>query len=451
MAKKNILWIVSDQHRAQALGINGDANVNTPNLDMLAKTGVNFTDAVSGTPLCCPFRGSMLTGVYPHRAVPGHERQLNPKQPTVANVFNDNGYDTFYLGKWHLDGFKEATGRAAMHIIPPERRGGFKTWIGYENNNSQWDCWVHGGEGKNAFHERLKGYETDCLTDRMIGYIDERGQKRREGDDEPFFAVLSVQPPHDPYIAPARNMKSHNAGTVLFRENVPNVGHIRERASQELSGYYAMIENLDENIGRILESLRNNDLYFDTHILFFSDHGDMLGSHGQFRKTTAYEESVRVPFIISGENPMYYNGRTAGNIPGVFINHADIAPTSLGLCGISAPEWMQGTDYSHYRLPENTRFEEPDSAYFQSIIPTMHGDSVDKPWRGVITADGWKYACFPGMPWLLFDLNTDPHEQVNLAHNAAYRDRLLAMNAKVAEWMEKLGDSFKLPVIEALH
>jgi len=157
MKQKNVIWILGDQHRAQALSCNGDPNVNTPNIDRLAAEGVNFRRAVSGFPLCCPFRGSMLTSRYPHHCVPGHEYPMPDGQPTIAHVFDAHGYDTAYFGKWHLDGFHESEGRAAFHIVPPARRGGFKTWIGYENNNSPWDCWVHGGEGASAFHRRLHG------------------------------------------------------------------------------------------------------------------------------------------------------------------------------------------------------------------------------------------------------------------------------------------------------
>ncbi len=445
-SKPNVIWIVSDQHRAQALGISGDPNVFTPNIDRLSSTGVNFTHAVAGFPLCCPFRGSMLTGLYPHKCVPGHEYKLDPKQKTVANVFNDNGYDTCYIGKWHLDGFKERTGRAAYHIVPPDSRGGFKHWTGFENNNSQWDSYVHGGEGDNAFHYRLDGYETDALTDLMIDYINEKGSVLQT-DSEPFFAVLSVQPPHDPYVAPEEYMKRHNPGTVSLRPNVPDVASVMPRARRDLAGYYAMIENLDHNIGRIITALTQNGLLFDTHIMFFSDHGDMHGSHGHFRKTAPFEEAIRIPFIISGEKPMSYEGRGCRMVPDVPVNHVDIAPTTLGLCGIAKPQWMEGVDYSTYRLPKNAKPEEPDSAYLQSVVPTGHGYSIDKPWRGIVTKDGYKYACFENMPWLMFNLKDDPYEFVNLAHNIAYHHKLVELNNKLKQWVEKTGDSFAVPDI----
>lgn len=146
-SKPNVLWILTDQQRAETLSINGCQNASTPVLDGLARTGLNFTDAVSGFPLCCPYRGSLLTSRYPHHCVPGHEYRLPPELPTVAHVFRENGYDTFYLGKWHLDGAKEAQERAATHYIPRERRGGFDSWLGYENNNAQYDCWLHGHRG----------------------------------------------------------------------------------------------------------------------------------------------------------------------------------------------------------------------------------------------------------------------------------------------------------------
>ena len=99
------------------LSCNGDPNVHTPNIDALADMGVNFTRAVSGYPLCCPFRGSMLTSRYPHECVHGHEYQMPPEMPTIADVFNENGYHTAYFGKWHLDGFHEREGRAALHTV----------------------------------------------------------------------------------------------------------------------------------------------------------------------------------------------------------------------------------------------------------------------------------------------------------------------------------------------
>ncbi len=445
--KKNVIWIIGDQLRAQALGCNGDPNVQTPNIDNLAAMGINFTQAVSGYPLCCPFRGSMLTSKYPHKCVKGHQYRMPPEQPTIASVFNDEGYKTAYFGKWHVDGYKEEEGRAAFHIVPPERRGDFQYWMGYENNNSQWDCWVHGGDGINERQYKLPGFETDELTNLFIDYINKRGEEKKEGNEQPFFAVLSVQPPHEPYVAPEEFMQNFSPSGIKLRENVPNVKRITETVRKELAGYYAMIENFDKNIGKIRKALSEADLSMDTHIIFFSDHGDLHGSHGRMRKIYPYEESIRIPFIIGGEIPAYH-GRKRG-VSNALVNHVDIAPTTLGLCGIDVPDWMDGYDYSHYRLSKKKDGNEPNSAYLQNVTPI--GDELDFfkngliTWRGIVTKDGWKYACFKGVEWCVYNLNEDPYEQVNLAFDSNFIEKRRALRNELKEWIEKTEDSFLLP------
>jgi arylsulfatase A-like enzyme len=435
---RSAIWFFGDQHRGQALGFAGDPNLHTPHIDRLATEGLVFSAAYSGSPLCSPARGSLMTGRYPHNAVPGHEHPLPQGQETVASVFKQNGYRTAYFGKWHLDGFKEAGGRrAAMHIVPPERRGDFDDWIAYENNNSPWDSWVHGGEGETAFHRRLPGFETDSLTDLLIEFLQER-----QSDGAPFFAVLSVQPPHDPYAAPAEWMARHNAGTVMLRENVPPVPRVVERARRELSGYYAMIENLDWNLGRLRAALEETELAEETHLLVFADHGDMLGSHGQFRKTAPWEEATRIPCIVAGGRPHYGDISGLTDIP---LNTVDLAPTTLGLCDIDPPGLMQGTDLSWRRRADRQRTEPPDSAYMQIVVPTRHWDSVDRPWRGVVTRDRWKYVALEGQPWLMFNLNEDPLELVNLAHDTHFAEQRRRLQDRLAAWIDYTGDDFTLP------
>lgn len=441
--RKNVIWIFGDQHRGQALACNGDPNVLTPNIDNLAETGVNFTNAVAGFPLCCPFRGSLISGKYPHKCVPGHEYRM-PAGPTVATAFNANGYDTAYFGKWHIDGHHTRGGqdRGAFHIVPTERRGDFNTWIGYENNNSQWDCWVHGGRFENTPH-LLEGYETDALTDLLIEYI----TKKAKTPGAPFFAVLSVQPPHQPYQAPAR-FRRLNPADIALRSNVPPGNADRLAAvRRNLVGYYAMIENLDWNVGRIRAALRKAGLDLDTHILFFSDHGDMHGSHGYIYKTRPYQESIGIPMIIGAEQHKF-NGRRWGRIHAP-LNHVDIAPTTLGLCSIDKPQWMEGTDYSHYRISSRAPDPdgEPNSAFLQSVIPPPQSNLTNRPWRGVITKNRWKYVCFNELPWLMFNLEDDPYEMSNLVHDHKYREEQLELHGILADWIDRTDDDFALPDI----
>ena len=442
--RPNVLWILGDQFRAQALASNGDPNARTPNLDRAAINGVTFTNHISGFPLCCPFRGSMLTSRYPHHCVPGHEYPLPEGQKTIADVFNSNGYLTAYFGKWHLGGFHEKDGRAAFFITDPARRGGFQTWTGYENNNSQWDCWVHGGAGSSAFHYRLPGYETDELTNLLIRYLTDRAAERTNGATaKPFFAVMSVQPPHDPYVAPERFMANYNPQRIELRPDVAHAAGMERQVRRDLAGYYAMIENLDWNYGRVVRALEQTGLLPDTHIFFFADHGDMHGSHGMLRKICPFEESIRTPYIISGGQPRYQPW-TTGRLP-VVSNHVDIAPTTLGLCGISKPEWMEGTDLSHHRIHKPAAGAEPDSAFLQCVIPPDQLDTPNTPYRGLVTREGWKYVCFENRSWLQFNLNEDPYEEINLAQLNRYRPERNQLIARLKQWVADTGDRFAIP------
>jgi arylsulfatase A-like enzyme len=438
--RPNLLWIFGDQHRAQSWSGAGDPNLATPNLDRMAAEGVVFRNATSAYPLCCPARGALLTGLHPHQTtVRGHELALDPTLPTIAHALRDAGYRTAWFGKWHLDGFRESEGRAAFHRVPRDRRGGFDEWLGYDNNNSPWDCWVHGHDATGDIDlHRLGGFETDVLTDRVIDFL-----RRRDSDAPAFFAALSVQPPHNPYAAPEEWMRRHTPARVTLRPNVPAVPRIIDRARRELAGYHAMIENLDWNVGRLRAALAELQLERDTVIVFFSDHGDMHGSHGQFLKTCPWEESIRVPCIIAGETPYY--GRRQGMCDDV-ITMTDLAPTSLGLCGLDAPSSMRGYDYSfRWRTDRNAQGAIPDAALLQCIEPTLHPDSVDRPWRGIVTRDGWKYVVLEHQPWLLFNLNEDPYEQVNLAHNSVHWPDRRRMHALLHAKLAEVGDAFPLP------
>ncbi len=452
--KTNVLWVLVDQMRAQAMSHMGDININTPNLDRLAIEGVEFTQAVSGSPLCTPFRGSLMTGRYPHRStVPGLNSPLSTEMPTLAHTFAEQGYKTCWIGKWHLDGDRPEldltleANKKDKRVIPKERRGGFEDWWAYENNNQPFNCWIHGEANGETISYRLPGYETDALTDLLINWLKDYA---RSVDDRPFFTSLSVQPPHDPYVAPAECMRNYNPEALTLRPNVPNVSSVAERAREELAGYYAAIERVDWNLGRIRETLLELGLDQNTQIIFFSDHGDMHGSHGQFRKQAPWEESIRVPFIVGGPTRKSYKTKKL-DFP---INHVDIAPTTLGLCGIEKPEDMDGTDYSSFIIDgQPASGDVPDSAYLSLPIPTstLKGiileEGVDRPYRGIVTRDGWKYVALEHQSWLMFNLKEDPYEQVNLAHNVFYKEKREQLHERLAQWIRETGDEFALPVI----
>jgi len=193
-------------------------------------------------------------------------------------------------------------------------------------------------------------------------------------------------------------------------------------------------------VGRIVAALDRLGLFAHTHILFFSDHGDMHGSHGLFRKTNPYEESIRVPLIISGISRLYGMRRGPST---ALVSNVDLAPTSLGLCGLPVPANMRGRDLSGQRV--GPLLEAPDSAFLQLVKATGHGSSLDRPWRGLVSDDGWKYVCLEGQPMLLFNLTEDPYEQVNLAFDSHYRPQRQRLQDRLQRWIEETGDKFELP------
>lgn len=444
----NVLWILCDQLRAQAFSYRGDPNIHTPNIDNLAREGMRFNCAIAGTPWCTPFRGALLTGQYPHQVgTPKTPSPLDPKYPTLAEPFKAAGYHTAWVGKWHLYGSNRDP------VIPETHRGGFDYWLGYENNNKQNDTWVH-GSGQDM-PRRLPGYETDCLTDLLLEHLREHVEADAAEAAQPFFACLSVQPPHSPYVPPT-NPPYADAGPspadIVFRANVPPVDWVREKAAIDLAGYYGMIRNIDWNLGRIRGALKEMGVDRETYIVFFSDHGDMLGSHAQWEKSSPWEESIRIPFIIGRTGGVSFMPSGRCDAP---LNHVDIAPTTLGLCGIDRPADMVGHDYSdHCRHEHDPLFRkkpdvkaEPDSAYLQQLVRKFHPHSVNKEWRGVAMRDGWKYVCTPGNDWLLHNTRDDPYELANLAHDTSFAAQRARCHERLTRWIEETGDAFELPEV----
>jgi arylsulfatase A-like enzyme len=307
----------------------------------------------------------------------------------------------------------------------------------------QWNTYIHGHTPQGEIDQyRLQGYETDELSTLLIDYL--RGIEKQR----PFFAVLSVQPPHVPHPAPARNRIHYDWDAIKLRPNVPSGTEREKQYKLELARYYAMIENLDENVGRIMDELCNLGLDTSTHIMFFSDLGDMLGSHGLNGKVVPYEESIRIPFVIGSATGSYFGFKTGRS--DAVISEYDIAATTLGLCGIEKPDWMNGYDYSHYRYlqggdnlsrPERKQ-DEPDSVEIKAIVPR---EGCDKAWRGVVTRDGWKYVCFEGSEWMLFNLKDDPYEQINLVNSFDHRKKRLELLKVLRSWLQKHDDTFILP------
>lgn len=434
--RKNVIYIVCDQLRAQSLGCYGDINASTPNIDLLAEEGVLFENSVASTPLCTPARGNMLTGQYVfNHSASGHDYHLDNKYPYLSDYYNQKSYKTMYFGKWHLDGSHvPITNEATSLIVPKKNRGNFDVWLGYENNNSQNHFFIHGHDEKSEVKSYLVNeYETDYITDLSLSYIEKY-------KDEDIFVWMNFQPPHDPYIAPPNYMEKFKSQDIKLRPNVPLGGKYEKQARKDLAGYNAMIKCIDDNVGKLVIKLKKLGIYKDTHIVLTSDHGDMHGSHGQYRKTTYWEEAIKVPFIIGGAIPFNYEGMKNKNVEAI-IDQYDIAPTLLGLANIEKPIDMPGIDYSYTRYIDKNG-PKKNCTVFGNYIPTGHNDSIKDQFRGVLSTNGIKYIVGEAGEIGLYDLKTDAFEQANLIHNPEYFELLKTQRKLLSSMLEEMNDPF---------
>lgn len=419
--KPNIVFLLADQWRAQATGYAGDPNARTPRLDRLADGGVTLTTAVSTCPVCSPYRASLMTGRYPvNHGVFVNDVCLSREATSLAQAFADAGYRTGYIGKWHLDGH----GRSSF--IPPERRQGFEFWRVCECTHHYNHSLYYADTDEKRYWD---GYDAEAQTREAQEYI----KKQQKG---PFLLVLSWGPPHNPYeTAPERFKKLFDPQKLQLRPNVPPEAEATAR--RDLSGYYAHCAALDEYTGRILDTLRECGIADDTILVFTSDHGDMLGSHGQIRKQRPWDESIRVPFLVHWPKGLGNSPRKLSAPMGT----PDIMPTLLGLCGIAVPATADGRDRSAW-----LRGEEPDgdrAALIGCVTPfgEWTRDAGGREYRGIRTVRYTYVRSLEG-PWMLFDNREDPYQQHNLAGRPEHAEIQADLDSRLQRELHQCKDQF---------
>ena len=390
--KPNILWIVTTQWRAQACGYAGDANARSPNLDRLAAQGVNQAQAVTPHPFGPLARAALLTGVpSPQNGVRDYFDPLPVGARTIAHELNERGYATAYFGKWHLaprDPTAPLVGEAhARTVVPPERRGGFGFWEGFEGGFLLNDPWLHGTRLPEPVH--MAGYQSDVVCGRAAEWIAEIGNRKPES----WFGVVSVEAPHPPYEAPAAGVERR---AVSLRANVSEAAAAQAR--RELAGYYAHIEATDRAIGRLLATVRPEE----TIVVFTSVHGDMHGAHGLFRKGWPHEESVRVPLLVRHPAELPRRDESA-------VSLLDLPAMTLA--------WADGRVWRCARQAA--------AISMPSVVRLPH--QCDRVWHGLRSPARKLVSNADGTPWLFFDLERDPLELRNLAADPAYAAEMAAM------------------------
>ncbi len=425
LPQPNILYILADQWRAQATGYAGDPNLQgkTPNLDSLAKEGINFTHAVSGMPVCTPYRASLLTGQYAQtHGLFLNDVQLPDEALTIAEVYKAAGYDTGIIGKWHLDGH----GRRLP--IPEARHQGFDYWkvleCTHDYNNSYF---YEDGDPK---VQNWGEYDAFAQARDAQQYM-----RDHAGSGKPFALFLSWGPPHNPYqTAPAEFQALFDADKIQLR---PNVKEKQKQFKNQLAGYYAHIAALDKSIGDLLGTLDELGIADDTIVVFTSDHGDMLGSQQQQRKQRPWDESIRVPFLLRYPRAHGPTGREIA-MP---LNTPDIMPTLLGLGGTAIPETVEGRNLAAIIRGEEKPRDE--GTLIACIAPFGEYLRVNggQEYRGIRT-ERYTYVRNLEGPWLFFDNETDPYQMDNLVGKSEHGDLQMRLEGELQGLLDACGDKF---------
>ena len=425
--KPNVVYILTNQWRAKATGYNGDANAITPNIDRLAAESINFANAIGTSPVCTPARAALLTGRFPTTTgMFMNDIPLSPEEESIGKAFKAGGYDTAYIGKWHVDGH----GRASY--IPPERRQGFDYWKVLECTHDYQDSEYYDGDD-----QRIKtwpGYDAYAQTEDACEYIKQHG-------NEPFFLVLSLGPPHFPHDnAPEELQQDFLPEAVTFSPNVVfDDAESEQFTRREAAGYYAHIAALDRCVGDVVETLKANGLDEDTMLIFASDHGEMMGSHQHrpYKKQVFWDESCRVPYLLR------YPRLTAGlqdHKVMTPLGTVDIMPTLLSLCGVDIPDAVEGEDLSAC-VREQVEIEDH-VALYMSVSPFSGSNHQDPAYRAIRTSRH-TFVRTSEQVYYLFDDVQDPYQLNNLAESAEAADLRKELERELARQLAKIDDPFR--------
>ena len=443
----NLIYIFADQLRYQSCGFAGDANALTPHMDRLATESVNFVNATSSHPMCAPYRASLFTGKYSSSTgMVINELRINPQHHVgLGQVLTTGGYETYYIGKWHL--YANQLGhhddpKNAFTPRGPHRLGFDGFWASYGFHHTYWDQYYH-SEGPERI--TIPGYEPDGQTELAIAKLAEAA-----ASEQPFALFLSLGTPHDPWDAdnvPAAYLALFAEKEFALPANYKAVDDPHGDKWASLSAtervqlpawmrvYYAMTANLDWNLGRLLEAVDRLGLRDNTIFVFTSDHGEMFGAQGRRAKNIFYDESVRVPFLLRwpGHAP-------AGTNRDVCLNSPDIMPTLLGLLNLPIPAGVEGMDVSHCALGQAG--PEPAAALLQGMGATAIWEDGHE-WRAlrdkqytyaVYRADGREY---------LFDNRADPLQMHNLVQDTQHAGTLERLHTHLKARMAELNDGFE--------
>ncbi len=439
--KPNILFVFTDQQTISAMSCSGNTYLQTPAMDELAAAGVRFEQSYCTSPVCAPARSSFITSRMPHET--GYDFNLSPREdvydikfPNMGEIFRDAGYRTVWGGKWHLPESYPLRAKSTQRTI-----SGFETLDFYDTtiNYPEWGY----------------GDTTDTyLADATVSFIENYSDKK------PFLLAVSFCNPHDVCYIPRKpdrfplpeNLEKlpplpKNYNIIADEPELIQRKRILEYYGDEIvytSGYdsidwrnyiyhyYRMTERVDLEIGRVIDAIKEKGLEKNTLIIFTSDHGDGAGSHQWAAKLNLYEESVKVPFIIS------WKGKISPAINQTIISGLDVLPTMCDYAGIDIPESFLGKSLKPV-------IENPETDSDNFIVTELATDPKNPTWKGrMIRMNQYKYNLYSKgeRNEQLFDLEKDSGEMKNLAYDSEFQNVKRLLRKQLEQWMEKTNDDF---------
>jgi len=458
-SKPNLIIIHTDEHNLRTIGAYREtmsdeqaymwgkkAIVTTPNIDKLAENGLICTNWYAPSPVCTPSRASMVSGLYPvATGSPVNDMPLNDDVVTFAQILKNNGYATAYVGKWHLDG----DDKPGIH---PDRSFGF-TDNRYMFNRGHWKVLKEDADGLKLGQKfdgkkitwkqedaTEKSFTTDFLTNRTLEIIE-------RDKDKPFCVMLSLPDPHGPnqvrapydtmytdiHFEDPRTMHPSPEQTPGWL-NISGKKNSGNKVNQKaMAQYFGMVKCIDDNVGRILTYLKENDLEENTIVIFTSDHGDLLYEHQKLNKGNPYEMSARVPFIIRYPNKV----KAQKQLQKAFTM-VDFTPTVLGLMDIDL------SAYQFHGINASKDFESNKKKIVDDR--TVYITNANKRWVAAVN-NRYKLVLSPkDKPWL-FDLEKDPDELINFYNNPDYSKIAQEIEKELYAQMEKYDEPLKKSAI----
>lgn len=423
----NIVILFTDDQRHDSLGCTGSPFLPTPHFDRLAREGTVFDNAHVVTSLCCPSRVTLLTGKHAHVHGVSTNRpsaDFQQRHRTIAQILGDEGYETAWVGKWHL------------HNPGAAPRPGFDHWVSFEGQGDYFDQTLN----VNGERVETRGFNTDVLLEHASSWIEGRG-------DRPFLLFLSLKNCHLPFLPPARHrglLANRAMGLpASFRDPVDSLPgpyrdmalNNRNRGSQanpdlyldSLRAYWELMPSVDEALGGLLAALEARGDLDRTLVIASSDNGYLIGEHGLTQKQAAYEPSTRVPMLmrLPGAVP-------AGHRTDALALNLDLARTCLAAAGVDPPRDLQGANLL-------ALLEHGKNAWRRSFLYMAPYNPAFEDRHFAIRTERHKYMRFRGeeIEEALFDLERDPEERVNLAGDPKH-DRLLEALRREALRLMKL-------------